>query len=77
MNVLIRISFLVLLVGLFMAELEAAACNSFQTKCPVVLGQVIADNNKPVKLLNQSQYYISFDVRQLPVIISSLDFAFL
>lgn len=51
------------LVGLLFQKVEGAPCSSYANRCPITLGQVFADNNKPVKLLNNSQYHLSFDVR--------------
>ncbi len=53
------------LVGLLFQKVEGAPCSSYANRCPITLGQVFADNNKPVKLLNNSQYHLSFDVRSI------------
>jgi hypothetical protein len=53
----------ILLLGIFfLPSIFTASCDTFAKRCKVTLGQVFQDNHKPVKLLNQSQYFVYFEV---------------
>jgi hypothetical protein len=60
---MIALIFLCLELLLLPALLFAATCSTFANPCRFELGQAILAGNRPVKLYNQSQYYMTFDVR--------------
>lgn len=55
---------LTLLLGFLCAcSVTSAPCDTFATRCKVPLGQVFQDaSNRPIKLLNSSQYNVYFEV---------------